>query len=185
MKYLESKSIEEVEQLLKQLEEEYGNEERKKRKEQKQKEWLEIRQEVNSLVQDINFDQPMEEENKRDESMEISEAEDSSLDNSQENTPEQLEDVSPIVNFSILLLMMYKKYRESKSMIEEKNTPIIQPFDCGEKKSPYQDEETMDSIEEIPVFDVGASYLCDEEFDQLYPKHPIDVSYMFYITVTP
>ena len=34
----------------------------------------------------------------------------------------------------------------------------------------------MDCIEEVPVFSLNPTYLDDEEFDQLYPKHPIDVS---------
>ena len=136
---MESKCVECVESFLEELQEMFGNAEKKKRQEkknQKEKEWLDIRQEVNKLVQDINFDQPMEEE--RDESMEIKGDEsvkDSSLDNSQENTSEQLEDTS-LVNFSMLLLMMYQKYRELNSVEQVNKAPIVQPLDCGEEKSP-------------------------------------------------
>lgn len=42
----------------------------------------------------------------------------------------------------------------------------------------------MDSIEEVPIFDLNPTYLDDEAFDQLYPKHPIDVSFHPH-TITP
>ena len=135
--------MEEVEELLRELKE---KKKRQEKKNQKQKEWLDIRQEVSSLVQNVNFEQPMEEEvdesmeitSSEQESMEISEDEnvkDSSVDISQENTTEQ-QDTSPIVNFSMLILMMYQKYRESKQDEQVNKTPVAQPFDCGEEKSP-------------------------------------------------
>ena len=34
----------------------------------------------------------------------------------------------------------------------------------------------MDTLEEIPIADISATYLTDEQFNSLYPKHPIDVS---------
>ena len=34
----------------------------------------------------------------------------------------------------------------------------------------------MDCLEEIPITDISATYLSDEQFNKLYPKHPIDVS---------
>ena len=37
-------------------------------------------------------------------------------------------------------------------------------------------EEEMDCLEEIPITDISATYLSDEQFNKLYPKHPIDVS---------
>ena len=41
----------------------------------------------------------------------------------------------------------------------------------------------MDSIEEIPIADISATYLTDEQFNNLYPKHPIDVSkYILIVT---
>ena len=41
----------------------------------------------------------------------------------------------------------------------------------------------MDTIEEIPIADISATYLTDEQFKNLYPKHPIDVSkYLLIVT---
>ena len=34
----------------------------------------------------------------------------------------------------------------------------------------------MDTLEETPIADISATYLTDEQFNNLYPKHPIDVS---------
>ena len=34
----------------------------------------------------------------------------------------------------------------------------------------------MDTLEEIPITDISATYLTDVQFNYLYPKHPIDVS---------
>ena len=34
----------------------------------------------------------------------------------------------------------------------------------------------MDTLEETPIADISATYLTDEQFNSLYPKHPIDVS---------
>ena len=36
--------------------------------------------------------------------------------------------------------------------------------------------EDMDTLEETPIADISAIYLTDEQFDNFYPKHPIDVS---------
>ena len=36
--------------------------------------------------------------------------------------------------------------------------------------------EDMDTLEETPIADISATYLTDEQFNNLYPKHPIDVS---------
>ena len=34
----------------------------------------------------------------------------------------------------------------------------------------------MDTLEDTPIADISATYLTDEQFNSLYPKHPIDVS---------
>ena len=39
----------------------------------------------------------------------------------------------------------------------------------------------MDTLEETPIADISATYLTDEQFNSLYPKHPIDVSNYFLI----
>ena len=67
---------------------------------------------------------------------------------------------------------------------EEKTAPVIQPFMCAEEKSPVQYEDTMDTLEEIPVADIGDTYLSDEQFNQKYPQHPIDVSFQSITPVT-
>ena len=57
--------MEEVEELVKELKE---NKKRQEKKNKKQKKWLDIKEEMSRLIQNINFEQPMEEE--VDESME-------------------------------------------------------------------------------------------------------------------
>ena len=37
-------------------------------------------------------------------------------------------------------------------------------------------QDEMDSIEETPIADISATYMTDEQFNKMYPKHPIDVS---------
>ena len=39
-----------------------------------------------------------------------------------------------------------------------------------------KEEDEMDCLEEIPITDISATYLSDEQFNKVYPKHPIDVS---------
>ena len=56
--------------------------------------------------------------------------------------------------------------------------PVLQPFTCSEeKKSPTFQEDPMDTLEELPVADIGDTYLTDEQFNQKYPQHTIDVSF--------
>ena len=56
--------------------------------------------------------------------------------------------------------------------------PLLQPFTCSEeKKSPIFHEDPMDTLEELPVADLGDTYLTDEQFNQKYPQHTIDVSF--------
>lgn len=121
-----------MEEILKELEE---KKKRQEKKNQKEKEWLNIREEMNNLVQNINFELPMEEEESMEinsseqESMEISgEVKDLSMDNSQENTTEHFQGTSSLVNFSMLLLMMYQKYRELNPVEQVTKSPILQPF---------------------------------------------------------
>ena len=41
----------------------------------------------------------------------------------------------------------------------------------------------MDTLEETPIADISATYLTDEQFNSLYPKHPIDVSNYLLISI--
>ena len=133
LKFLESRSIQEVQDILTQLQDE--EKKRKEKKKQKQEKWLQIRQEVSNLVKDVNFDQEMEED-ERNEEMEIDSSDQETMDTSQQEIEHCLEsspeEIPPMVKFSTLLLMMYLKQKETKS------TPIIQPFSCEEEKSPVQ-----------------------------------------------
>ena len=124
VKYLDSRSIEEVQDILKQLQ----DDQKKKRKEKtEQQQWLQIRKEVSNLIKDINFEEEMEEDESN-ESMEIESSEQEEMEISQE----EMKNVTPIVKFSTLLLMMYLKQKETSK------TPIIQPFSSDEEKTPVQ-----------------------------------------------
>ena len=100
---------------------------RKEKKKQKQQQWLQIRKEVSNLIKDINFEEEMEEDESN-ESMEIESSEQEEMEISQE----EMKNVTPIVKFSTLLLMMYLKQKETSK------TPIIQPFSSDEEKTPVQ-----------------------------------------------
>lgn len=125
VKYLDSRSLEEVQDILKQLQDDQKK--RKEKKKQKQQQWLQIRKEVSNLIKDINFEEEMEEDESN-ESMEIESSEQEEMETSQE----EMKNVTPIVKFSTLLLMMYLKQKETSK------TPIIQPFSSDEEKTPVQ-----------------------------------------------
>ena len=70
-------------------------------------------------------------------------------------------------------LLFTQEKKEKTSVI-----PVLQPFTCSEeKKSPIFQEDPMDTLEELPVADIGDTYLTDEQFNQKYPQHTIDVSF--------
>ena len=70
-------------------------------------------------------------------------------------------------------LLFTQEEKEKTSAI-----PVLQPFICSEeKKSPIFKEDPMDTFEELPVADIGDTYLTDEQFNQKYPQHTIDVSF--------
>ena len=125
VKYLDSRSIEEVQDILKQLQDDQKK--RKEKKKQKQQQWLQIRKEVSNLIKDINFEEEMEEDESN-ESMEIESSEQEEMEISQE----EMKNVTPIVKFSTLLLMMYLKQKETSQI------PIIQPFSSDEEKTLVQ-----------------------------------------------
>ena len=75
--------------------------------------------------------------------------------------------------FPHLPLLFTQEKKEKTSAI-----PVLQPFICSEeKKSPIFQEDPMDTLEELPVADIGDTYLTDEQFNQKYPQHTIDVSF--------
>ena len=66
------------------------------------------------------------------------------------------------------------------SLHKKKRRMIQQSLYCNlshEKKSPIFQEDPMDTLEELPVADLGDTYLTDEQFNQKYPQHTIDVSF--------
>ena len=61
--------------------------------------------------------------------------------------------------------------QEKKEKEETKSTvPIIQHFTCSEEKSPVHFEDTMDILEEVPVSDIGDTYLSDEHIQPEIPS---------------
>ena len=70
-------------------------------------------------------------------------------------------------------LLFTQEKKEKTSVIT-----VLQSFICSEeKKSPIFQEDPMDTLEELPVGDIGDTYLTDEQFNQKYPQHTIDVSF--------
>lgn len=75
-------------------------------------------------------------------------------------------------------LLFTQEKKEKTSAI-----PVLQPFICSEeKKSPIFQEDPMDTLEELPVANIEDTYLTDEQFNQKYPQHTIDVSFQ---SITP
>ena len=93
VKYLDSRSVEEVQDILKQLQDDQKK--RKEKKKQKQQQWLQIRKEVSNLIKDINFEEEMEEDESN-ESMEIESSEQEEMETSQE----EMKNVTPIDDVS-------------------------------------------------------------------------------------
>ena len=57
---------------------------------------------------------------------------------------------------------------------EISTVPVIKPFTCSEEKSPVNNEDPMDTLEEVPDMDIQDTYLSDEQFNEKYPLHTID-----------
>ena len=69
---------------------------------------------------------------------------------------------------------LFSEEKEEKTTVK---APVLQPFTCSEeKKSPIFYEDPMDTLEELPVADIGDTYLTDEQFNQKYPQQPVHVS---------
>ena len=60
---------------------------------------------------------------------------------------------------------------EQKGMSQ---VPVLQPFTNSEEKSPHPNEDPMDILEELPISDIGDTYLTEEQFNEKYPQHTID-----------
>ena len=72
--------------------------------------------------------------------------------------------------------LLFPDSQHQEKIEEGIKAPILQPFTCSEEKSPLPYDDPMDVLEEIPVTDIGDTYLTDEQFNQKYPQHAIDVS---------
>ena len=69
---------------------------------------------------------------------------------------------------------LFSEEKEEKTSV---TAPVLQPFTCSEeKKSPISYEDPMDTLEELPVADIGDTYLTDAQFNQKYPQQNVHVS---------
>ena len=88
-------------------------------------------------------------------------------------TSEQYVNISRDEDICSSPLLFTQEKKENDTAI-----PVLQPFTCSEeKKSSIFQEDPMDTLEELPVADLGDTYLTDEQFNQKYPQHTIDVSF--------
>ena len=88
-------------------------------------------------------------------------------------TSEQHVNISRDEDICLSPLLFTQEKKENDTAI-----PVLQPLPCSEeKKSPIFQEDPMDTLEELPVADLGDTYLTDEQFNQKYPQHTIDVSF--------
>ena len=132
---------------------------------------VKLNEEINLLLNGIDFQQSLSQE-KSPTTIPSSFPEENGFTSEQHANIKRDEDISS----SPLLFTQEKK--EKTSVI-----PVLQPFICSEeKKSPVFPEDPMDTLEELPVADIGDTYLTDEQFNQKYPQHTIDVSFQ---SITP
>ena len=127
---------------------------------------VKLNEEINLLLNGIDFQQSLSQE-KSPTIIPSSFPEENGFTSEQHANIKRDEDICS----SPLLFTQEKK--EKTSVI-----PVLQPFICSEeKKSPIFQEYPMDTLEELPVADIGDTYLTDEQFNQKYPQHTIDVSF--------
>lgn len=123
-------------------------------------------EEIDNLLDGIDFQESLTQE-KLPTSIPSSFPEENGFNSVQdENTNRDEEMSSP-------LLFIEEENSEEKTV----TVPVIEPFTCSEEKSPVHYEDTLDTLEELPFVDIGDTYLTDDQFNQKYPQHPIDVSF--------
>ena len=127
---------------------------------------VKLNEEINVLLNGIDFQQSLSQE-KSPTCIPSSFPEENGFTSEQHTNTNRDEHICS----SPLLFTQEKKEKTS-------GIPTLQPFICSEeKKSPIFQEDPMDTLEELPVADIRDTYLTDEQFNQKYPQHTIDVSF--------
>ena len=126
---------------------------------------VKLNAEINSLLDGIDFQQSLSQE-KSPTCIPSSFPEENGFTSEQQDSINRDEDISSSALFS--------QEKEEKTTV---TAPVLQPFTSSEeKKSPIFYEDPMDTLEELPVADIGDSYLTDEQFNQKYPQQLAHVS---------
>ena len=126
---------------------------------------VKLNAEINSLLEGIDFQQSLSQD-KSPTCIPSSFPEENGFNCEQQDNINRDEDISSPALFS--------EEKEEKTSV---TAPVLQPFICSqEKKSPIFYEDPMDTLEELPVADIGDTYLTDEQFNQKYPQQPVHVS---------
>ena len=124
---------------------------------------VKLNAEINSLLDGIDFQQSLLQE-KSPTCIPSSFPEENGFNCEQQDNRD--EDISSPALFS--------EEKEEKTSV---TAPVLQSFTCSqEKKSPIFYEDPMDTLEELPVADIGDTYLSDEQFNQKYPQQPVHIS---------
>ena len=138
---------------------------------------VKLNEEINLLLNGIDFQQSLSQE-KSPTTIPSSFPEENGF------TSEQLANIKRDEHICSSPLLFTQEKKEKTSVI-----PVLQPFIGSEEKkssifqedpmdtSPIFQEDPMDTLEELPVADIGDTYLTDEQFNQKYPQHTIDVSF--------
>ena len=127
---------------------------------------VKLNEEINVLLNGIDFQQSLSQE-KSPTTIPSTFPEESGF------TSEQHVNISRDEDICSSPLLFTQEKKENDTAI-----PVLQPFTCSEeKKSPSFQKDPMDTLEELPVADLGDTYLTDEQFNQKYPQHTIDVSF--------
>ena len=133
---------------------------------------VKLNAEIDSLLDGIDFQQSLSQENSPT-TIPSSFPEENGFTCAQQDNINRDEEISSPVLFS--------EEKEEKTAV---TVPVLQPFTCSqEKKSPIFYEDPMDTLEEVPVADIGDTYLTDEQFNQKYPQQPVHVSTVTLVTL--
>ena len=126
---------------------------------------VKLNAEINSLLDGIDFQQSLSQE-KSPTCIPSSFPEENGFNCEQKDNINRDEDISSPA--------LFLQEKEDKTSV---TAPVLQPFTCSqEKKSPIFYEDPMDTLEELPVADIGDTYLTDEQFNKKYPQQPLHVS---------
>ena len=134
-----------------------------------------LNKEIDDLLNGIDFQSSMSQETSPT-CIPSTYPEENSITNSQHDEIKREEEMSSPLLFTQEKTEVYHEKMNTEQKEQDTSAAILQPFTCSEEKNPMFYDDHMDILEEVPVADIGDTYLTDAQFNEKYPQHPIDVS---------